>query len=592
MPFRWNNMTAVPGQLPTDQPLHAQLRVDDLSILALAGPFIDSNRTTGVLTATVDANAPGMSAPFAGTVNITNASLGFTTPPSPNLPGGSTAPSTIDTYLKNINATVTFDQTHAVVQSFTGDSSVKGSFAVTGGATFGGPANLDLQLALKAFQINEHSRQSLMSRLYASAAQGTLNGTVAITGPITAPLFSNSDERPIALTAATLGLPSPQPATPGPTPTYAVDPHFDLHFSLGTQRNPVSVKKPPLISADVYGTADVGGRLSAPELYAPLVINRGSVILFGPVLRITPGGTVALRYPVTNPDTSPDQPRYIMSEDVNLVATTTVSANLNQVSQYTESPNLNTAALAGSAASGALSNADTQRTQYHITVAVEGPLSNPDMRYTSDPYLDKQQILGLLTPQSELMGILRGGNGDAVASELTQAINSVGVGMLLNPVESNIAAALGLSSFVIDYSPDAPVAVTLVAPLGHRFEASFQRAFGARAPSAVNNLTGNPLFVVKLSYKITNLLRLSVSTDDQQNNTVALEGVIYFDRLPKVEKKRKSAPTPPTAAGPPPPGTGSTTSTGANGATGTSSTGANGATGTSSTQSAPSANPK
>ena len=145
--------------------------------------------------------------------------------------------------------------------------------------------------------------------------------------------------------------------------------------------------------------------------------------------------------------------------------------------------------------------------------------------------LSKPQILALLTPQTALLGLLRGGSGsgDIVAQQLTAIVNSVGVGMLLDPVETNIAQALGLSSFVVDYSPDAPVVVTLTKPLGHRFEASFQRSFGARAPSAVNSLISNSQYQLKLSFSLSRRLRLSISTDDQYNNTAALEGVINFN---------------------------------------------------------------
>ena len=111
---------------------------------------------------------------------------------------------------------------------------------------------------------------------------------------------------------------------------------------------------------------------------------------------------------------------------------------------------------------------------------------------------------------------------------MTAIVNSVGVGMLLDPVETNIAQALGLSSFVVDYSPDAPVVVTLSKPLGHRLEGSFQRSFGARAPGAVNSLISNPQYRLTLSYHIWRRLRFSVSTDDQQNYTGALEGVMGF----------------------------------------------------------------
>jgi opacity protein-like surface antigen len=515
MPFRWTNIDATMAQLPTDEPLHAKLVVNDLSILALALPSIDPSRTGGVLTATVDANDPRLATPLAGSVTVSDASLGILG---------------VDTYLKKIDANITFDQAHAVVNSFNGASNIKGNFAVSGGVDFRGSDNLNLKLALNALQFNEHTRQSLLNRLYSSAAQGKITGALAISGPFKSPLLANSKTTPLVLSEANFGIPSPQEQAGGAKPVYSVDPRFNVYAAIGAAGKSVTVKN-ALLNADVAGTAHVAGSMSDPRFDSILTVNRGRfVIPPATVLRLDRGGTVALHYPTLNTDTTPGAEPYIMSEQVSLTAETNVSASPAQLSQ---SASAISGALSGGPSSASLASLDTQRTEYHITVDAEGSLNDTsklNMTYTSDPPLEKSQILALLSQQSAILGILRGGagSGDVVAQELSSIVNSVGVGMLLNPVETNLAQALGLSSFVVDYSPDAPVVVTLTKPLGHRLEASFQRSFGARAPSVVNSLITNPQYQLKLSYSLSRRLRLSVSTDDQQNNTVAIEGVIGF----------------------------------------------------------------
>jgi len=535
IPFQWNrlkwdNLETMLAELPTDQPLHASLTVGDLSILRLVSNSIDPKRTGGKLTVEVDANTGGKATALNGSVKLADASIALLVPQPP--PPGSTvaaAPATIDTYLKEINADIGFGLKGATIASFKGKSSVKGDFDVTGTVNFGSSSNLNLKVALNGLQINEHSRGSLLSKNYSSAAQGKITGAVAITGPFDDPLIANADDQPIVVSDATVGVPSAPSGSGTSKPVYSINPKFKLHLAVGAPRKPVTVKN-ALLNAEVSGIADIGGNVANPEFHSDLTVNKGKVILGGPVLRIDPGGTVVLNYPTLNTDTTPGAEPVILTERVDLTARTTIPASPSQLASTSSGIG---GAIAGGASSGSVSSGDTTRTDYHITVHIVGYLGTKDLTtdYQSDPRLDRPQILALLTPQTALLGLLRGGSGsgDIVAQQLTAIVNSVGVGMLLDPVETNIAQALGLSSFVVDYSPDAPVVVTLTKPLGHRFEASFKRSFGARAPSAVNSLTSNSQYQLKLSFSLSRRLRLSVSTDDQYNNTAALEGVINFN---------------------------------------------------------------
>jgi hypothetical protein len=123
------------------------------------------------------------------------------------------------------------------------------------------------------------------------------------------------------------------------------------------------------------------------------------------------------------------------------------------------------------------------------------------------------------------MGFLQGGAEQAFRDQVAQAFTSFAIPALLNPFESGLEQAFNLSSFSVDYSPDAPIQVTLSKDLAPRLEATYSRALGSRTPGAVNAIVATPEYTLKLGYRITNRLQMSISTDDQRNNTVALEGV-------------------------------------------------------------------
>jgi hypothetical protein len=72
------------------------------------------------------------------------------------------------------------------------------------------------------------------------------------------------------------------------------------------------------------------------------------------------------------------------------------------------------------------------------------------------------------------------------------------------------------------------VQVTLTKEIGRRLEATYSTSFGARTPGSVNSIVAPPQYTLKLGYKFVNRFQLGVSTDDQHNNTIALEGVFGF----------------------------------------------------------------
>ena len=133
-------------------------------------------------------------------------------------------------------------------------------------------------------------------------------------------------------------------------------------------------------------------------------------------------------------------------------------------------------------------------------------------------------MLVALTGVSSIPGLFGSNAQGVLQTEVTRALLTSAPRPSLTPVEDNIATSLGLTDFDVAYSPDSPVLVTLSKELLPRLEATYIRSFGASAPGTVNSVTQPPQYTLKLSYGLTRRLQVSVSTDDQRENTIALEG--------------------------------------------------------------------
>jgi len=300
-----------------------------------------------------------------------------------------------------------------------------------------------------------------------------------------------------------------------------------------------------LLRAEARGDVHLGGTLLAPELQAHLAVAKGQFILppstLLKVVKPQEGGEniVDARYPATGAGTA-DQPGLESRVDLTAQATVSVSpallsANTSAASQgiaYTPSvgeiPTQNQSAITNPFGAG------QQSQRYKITAHISGLLNVPNrltLDLTSSPAgLTRQQMLAALVQEDVYLQLARGGGGaeDALKTQLGAAISGIALPALLSPLEDSIASTFGLQDFSVDYSPNAPVEVTLSKELAPRLTATYQRAFGARTPGAVNSILLPPQYQLKLGYGISRHLQLTVSTDDQRTNTVALEGIFGF----------------------------------------------------------------
>lgn len=323
------------------------------------------------------------------------------------------------------------------------------------------------------------------------------------------------------------------------------DPQFDIHVALGGGKNDTVSVRSSLLRADARGDVHLGGTLLAPQMQAHLTVAKGQFILppstLLKVVKPQGGGDniVDARYPASDPGAN-GQPGLESRINLTAVATVSVSPGLLAANTSAASQGIAYAPSVGEIPSqnqGAIANpfgAGAQSQRYKITAHIHGLLNVPDrltLDLTSSPAgLTRQQMLAALVQEDVYLRLARGGGGaeDALKNQLGAAITGIALPALLSPLEDSIAGTFGLEDFSVDYAPNAPVQVTLSKQLAPRLTATYQRAFGARSPGAVNSILLPPQYLLKLGYGISRHLQLTVSTDDQRTNTVALEGIFGF----------------------------------------------------------------
>ena len=519
LPFQWHGADGAPlPGLPDGQPLHAQLTVQDLSQLAPFAPILDAKKTAGTLTASLDVTGGDADRRLVGALDLSGGALGLTG---------------FDTALDKINAHVTLGDDRVTVERFSGASSKGGTFALSGFGILGASGDAHLNLTADNLLLDETSSRTLLAKAYNTGFRGKLNGTIGVTGPWRTPTLSTPANAPLLVTDASGMIPSAPAATGPPAGPPSVDPNFALTVLLGGGNKTVTISS-TLLRADANGDVELGGRASAPELTAHLNIVRGQLIL-PPATRLkfvrsAEGNTVDVRYPVMDPATGDPSALQTL---VDLTAEASVSISQAQLAAFR--PAVSQGGVAGESApvGNTATNTTTfgQPQRYTITAHIHGALNDPRLPIdleSSPPGLSRQDMLVALSGVSSIPGLFGPDAQSALQAELTSALTSVGLPMLLTPLEDSIAATFGLTAFDVAYAPDSPVLVTLSKELLPRLEATYIRSFGARVPGAVNSITMPPEYTLKLSYGLTRRLQVSVSTDDQRNNTVALEGVLGF----------------------------------------------------------------
>lgn len=517
------------ARLP-DRDLHAVLNVQDLAALAGFAPgALDPKKTGGRLSVSANFGAGGLT----GLATITNASVGMTS---------------FDTSVNKINGIVVLADNKATIQSFTGQSSKGGGFALAGAVTLLGAQSLSLRLTAKDLGVDENSKQNVLSQRFKSVLKATINGSLGVAGPLLTPDITALPDAPIVLSNATGTLPSPSDTAAAPGGPSPFDPSFDVTVQLGGGRTKTVSVRGGLLQAEASGRVRLQGHLSAPRFGGTLRVVRGQFILPPSTLLkiVKPRETDAIslngngnnyvnvEYPREDGNGVPG-----LQTNVNIWAQTTVSPTQATLAQYRsvagngigEAAPQGSAAFGGSPLGGSPLGGGRQR--YTITVHIYGLLGSTDptklhTKLSSSPGgLSESQMLAALVPASALVAAAGGGAGgqNVLEDQFKTALANVAIPTLLTPITESLASALGLEDVNLTYDPTHPFA-TLIKQIGPKLEVTFTRSFGSRG--ATDQTLLPPQYTLKLGYDITNRYRIGVSTDDQKNNTVTLEGVIRF----------------------------------------------------------------
>jgi len=498
---------ALVSDIPDQDDLHADLTVSDLSALAGFSPgLLNPKKTGGQLTATANFGGGRLS----GLVTLKDASVGI---------------SGFDTYASKINGIVVLADNKAAIQSFTGQSSKGGTFALSGGASLSGAPALNLKLTAANLTLDEVSKQNLLYQKFSSGARAKINGVLTVIGPFLTPRIATPPGSPVVISDASGTLPSASNAPAAPASPSAFDPSLALAIRLGGGRTGTVTVSNALLRAEAGGLVQIGGTLSAPQFRANLTVAKGQFTLPpSTVLKIVKpvtgdANTVSATYPFTGPDGLSG-----LRTRVDLYAQATVTPSQSSLAQYRSvaGGNVGEAAPNVSNLSSSITPFGGTRQRYTITAHIHGILNSPEqlaLDLTSSPGgLTRQQMLVALVPASALLA----SGGSDLESGFKQAL----VSTALSPLTSTLGDALGLADLNVAYDPNQPLFVAGTVDIGPRLSVTYSRSFGARGTTETS--LQPPQYTVQLGYDLTRRLRLGVETDDQRNKTVTLQTVLQF----------------------------------------------------------------
>jgi translocation and assembly module TamB len=300
---------------------------------------------------------------------------------------------------------------------------------------------------------------------------GQLDGTLSV---VHVPQQPPSIAGDIALSEATIpfaallfadtgsgGFDASQAARTTPAPTVA---EVALNLDLSAQRN-VRVRSGN-VDIGARGTLHVGGTSIAPSLSGGFVSTGGTLTYFNTVFRLLDGQVTFEPDLGVIPNLDAHAIAHVINPDPNTVRNVTGGAD--------------------------------------VTLALHGPVTSLSIALSSDPSYDREQILGLLlsapalgatnlfatTGQPTLYGttqtnvppgtaVPRNTNGEfSVAQEAFGVANAQFTRVLLAPIESTVAEAVGLSNINVNVDYLGNVGVTARKILGKKVNAIYGASFG------------------------------------------------------------------------------------------------------------------
>ncbi|MCS7066984.1 MAG: translocation/assembly module TamB, partial [Fimbriimonadales bacterium] len=428
---------------------------------------IDAERTQGMLNAQLTVGGTLNELQPRGELQITDGSLAF---------------EQISTYLQELGLQVAFDGQRARILQAHARSSAGGRLTLTGEVDVAReePA-LALTGTLERFTINE-------PRLpIGGSALGRASGEFALQGTLKKPQLTAR----LQVREGFLSLPAEmQAALGGFIPP--LNPELDVRVQLARG----FVLRNPNLDARMEGALQITGSLRELRASGTFSLQGGSLNLPTARLRLEPESLILLTYPYATLTGET-----IARLELNVRATTTVVAL-----DYTGDPQ-----------------------RYRVELDIRGPLDDPErfqMVARSDPPgLSEQRILSLLGRGSVLEALARGGDPVQIfRQQLSEMVTGQVLPGLFAPIEADIAEALGLEQFRLDYTGVAPASIYLVKELFDNFGMSYRRSLA----------TANPPYEVRFFYRLPfrnrflQRLKLGWGFDNTQRQFLFIEGSLLF----------------------------------------------------------------
>lgn len=500
-----------PFQYPFEIPKNGQVKAsfniherDLLSISSLAPVLNKRNTAGGKISGQITASGTADNLNISGGIHLVATKLGLEVP-APKQPGVATPPPIpINTYLKDLDATVGLANGKLSVMAGA-DSSRGGRFDFNAStpvpelhslvSTFQDKGlnalldnPLDGEFKLSKFAVSQdfpkasdtlHALMGLANGKVAATADGaiTLDGTLgqpSLTGRI-----SMSDVQNVVPTILGTST-SSEPVT--------FDPKFDVRLTLA---------KPALIKTTaaemrVLGGGRIQGSRSAPNIRANLQVEDGKISLPGATVRLVQGGTVTFIYEPT-----PDEP--IAQLNVDMEGQTSITAQ-----RFTD-----------------------QYERYDITLGVKGDLlkeNGLNLTAESSPNdLSQERILALLGQVDLLSRVATGGIGQSdTKNQLRDALAGYALPSLTSGLTNAISDKFKIDVY-LEYNAFEQASVAFVKSLPYGFFIQGRRQIGEPPPGF------QPLYDIRLVYRprrvrgVLSRVSFSIGADQDRPFKIAFE---------------------------------------------------------------------
>jgi len=497
IPFRY------PFEFPSDKEVAISLHVPNRPLESLTDlmPKLDRARTKGSVWADVNVSGRPGAIHFDGAVHLDADRFAF---------------KDVDTALTDLTSLASFREGEV---RFTANAKSEKGGSVTAkaslqlqsiGEVFGSNLSdmlanrVDGTLRLNQFRVEEKElpldakKQSL-----ASFSVGAVNGGVRITGSLREPLLSTFV--PLALERVSGEIPSLLLESTESTPP-PIAPRFNIAYVVGTRREPAEVRA-AASTLNLFGAGTLKGRLDDLEANANLTLRSGHLRLPNARINLIEGGTVKLRYDSGAFDSN-------LRLDVDLEGRTALSTL----------------------------RFGTLIERYDIFLELRGNLLNSEeqvIQARSDPPdLSQERILNLLG-QIELVEQLAGQqSGSAERRRFQQALGTIAIPVLFDPVTESLARQIGLEYLSLEYGPLGQTSAIAAKWLGKGFTLQ-----GLREIS--EPIDGVPDYDLRLTYRPPRRIRtlrgltFSVGIDQDRPWKISVE---YGQRFGASTSNRPSTP--------------------------------------------------